>query len=146
MTLRDATPLDAGAVGGILSEVVDVTPWLPRVRSRAEDLAHAGTLIDAGWITLAEVAGQVRGFIARDGEEVHGLYLAPEATGRGFGRALLDDAKACRARLLLWVHAANAGAQRFYLREGFREAGRGDGTENDEGLPEIRFVWEEAGA
>ena len=58
LTLRPATPTDAGAVGAILSEFVDDTAWMPRIHTRAEDLAHAGDLITRGWVTVAETLRQ----------------------------------------------------------------------------------------
>ena len=52
--LRRAGPGDAGAVGMILSEFVDTTSWMPRIHSRAQDLAHASDMIALGWVTLAD--------------------------------------------------------------------------------------------
>ena len=37
--------------------------------------------------------------------------------------------------------AKDAGAQRFYLREGFAETARTDGARNEEGLPDIAYEW-----
>lgn len=139
--IRAATPLDAGRVGAILSGFVDATPWMPRIHSRAEDVAHAGEMIDRGWvdvICLPEVAG----FIARDGETVHALYIAAAAQGEGHGKALLDHAKANTDRLSLWTFSTNDGARRFYEREGFAPVDRTQGAGNDEGLPDIRYFWE----
>ena len=140
LTLRPATPTDAGAVGAILSEFVDDTPWMPRIHTRAEDLAHAGDLIARGWVTVAETDG-VQGFLARDGEDIQALYLTAPARGQGIGRALIEDAKARSPRLMLWTFVANEGARRFYDTHGFREVTRTTG-DNDEGLPDIRLLWE----
>ena len=139
--LRAATPLDAGVVGGILSACIDATPWLPRIHSRAEDLAFAGTMIARGWVTLAETETGPAGFIARDGAKVHALYIDAAARGRGLGRALIEDAKAQSPALELWTFQANTPAQRFYARAGFAEVERTDGAGNDEGLPDIRLIW-----
>lgn len=140
VTLRPASPTDAGTVGAILSEFIDTTDWMPRVHTRAEDVAHAAMLIDRGWVTVAERDGVV-GFIARDGNEIHALYLAGTARRQGIGAQLLGDAQARADRLALWTFAANGGAQRFYERAGFRAVDGTDG-ENDEGLPDIRYLWE----
>jgi len=43
--------------------------------------------------------------------------------------------------LQLWTFASNAGAQRFYDRHGFVETRRTDGRDNEEGLPDILYVW-----
>ena len=139
--LRKARATDAGAVGRILSEFIDTTAWMPRIHSRAEDLGFAGAMIDRGWVIVAD-APPVVGFLARDGEEVHALYLARAARGQGIGKALLDHAKASSARLRLWTFRANAGARRFYAREGFAEGRRTDGADNDEKLPDLQLSWQ----
>ena len=53
MLLRPANSMDAGAVGAILFEFIDTTAWMPRVHTRAEDLAHAARMIELGWVTVA---------------------------------------------------------------------------------------------
>ncbi|WP_375691347.1 GNAT family N-acetyltransferase [Pseudooceanicola sp. LIPI14-2-Ac024] len=144
LMLRPARPLDAGAVAGILSGFIDETDWMPRIHTRAEEIAFADTLIARGWTTVAVEDGVVSGFLSRNGEEVHALYLATAARGRGIGARLLDEAKAASARLALWCFEANTAAQGFYRAQGFDEAGRTDGARNDENLPDIRYVWERA--
>lgn len=141
MILRAARSTDAGKLGAILSGFVEATPWMPRLHSRAEDIAFAGTMIDRGWVTVAE-AGEVLGFVARDGDEVTCLYTAPQAQGQGVGKALIAHAKSGRDRLELWTFQANAGARRFYRREGFAEVAQGDGAGTDEGLPDVQLVWQ----
>ena len=140
-TLRLATSLDAGAVGAILSEFVDTTPWMPRIHTRAEDLAHAARMIEFGWVTVAQHGDQVVGFMARDSVELNALYVAQIAQNDGVGAALLAQAQAAVEHLDLWTFQANTGAQRFYLRHGFSEVLRTDGANNDEKLPDIQLVW-----
>ncbi len=147
--IRRAQPTDAGAVAAILSQFIDTTDWMPRLYSRAEDLSFAGLMVDRGWVLVAEPAGQgegVAGFMALHEGFIHALYVAREYRGQGVGQGLLDRAKDGAARLELTTFQANIGAQRFYARAGFREAGRGDGrgqgSVNDEGLPDIRLIWE----
>ena len=138
--LRAASPTDAGAVGAILSEFVDTTPWMPRLHTRAEDLSHAGMLVDRGWTTVAVIGGRVLGFLAREEAYVHALYVSAAARGRGVGSALLQGAQAVRPTLDLWTFKANAGARRFYRRHGFAEV-RSTAGDNDEGLPDIHLSW-----
>lgn len=141
VTLRPARTTDAGSVGAILSDFIDGTDWMPRIHTRAQDLAHAGTLIDRGWVTVADGTSGVVGFVARSGPTVHALYVRDGARGRGLGRLLLGTAQAEADRLELWTFEANTGAHRFYERNGFTLAGRTDGAANDEGLPDRRYVW-----
>jgi L-amino acid N-acyltransferase YncA len=116
------------------------------------------TASDAGaartWVV--EESGQVRGFASTgaireqpDGiagaGEVFAIYRAPEARGRGLGRALfghiIDD---LRGRgfdpVVLWVFEANTDTRRFYEAAGFRLDGARQPVDFGEtSLPEIRY-------
>lgn len=141
MILRAARPEDALACGSILTAFGQETDWLPRLHSGAEDIAHCGQMIERGWVTVAGARPQ--GFLARDGAVIHALYVAPGARGQGLGAALLAEAQAQgQAQLELWTFQANTRARQFYERRGFVAAERTDGCGNDEGLPDIRYVWE----
>lgn len=141
MRLRSAVPEDAPALARVLGDWVRETGWMPVLHSREEDIGFLGHLIGTKGVTVAEDRGPV-GFLALEGEEVRALYLAPGARGRGTGKALLDAAKAGRGRLSLWAFEANGRAVAFYEREGFRVAERTNGARNEEGLPDLRLVWE----
>lgn len=140
--LRAATPLDAGSIGAILSGWTDETDWMPRIHSRAEDIAHAGEMVARGWVTIAETEGRIAGFMARDAEDVHALYVLSEERGAGIGARLLADAMAQTDRLELWTFQRNLRAQAFYERHGFAAVERTGGADNDEGLPDIRYIWQ----
>lgn len=139
-TLRPATPLDAGRVGAIMSAWIDETPWVPAVHTRAEDIAFAGIMIDRNWLTVAE-NDSVVGYLAREEEEVHALYIDPDARGQGIGTNLVTYAMHNSDILRLWTFVANTGAQKFYERLGFVETHRTDGASNDEHLPDIHYEW-----
>lgn len=152
--LRKARSTDAGKIGEILHRFEVEAPWMPKQHSGAEAVAFCGVMIDRGWVIVAcdEVPDsahdvpQVLGFLARDGAEICALYVTPETCGQGIGKLLLDVAKGTEERLTLCTFQANAGAQRFYLREGFQEQQRSDGARNDEGLPDIEYLWIKAKA
>ncbi len=114
---------------------------MPKLWTGAETIAFCGTMIDRGWVTVAEEDGGVSGFLSRDSAEICALYVNPAAQGRGIGKTLVDAAKSAHPDLTLWTFQANVGAQRFYLREGFTETGRTDGVQNEEGLPDIAYQW-----
>lgn len=144
LEIRKAQPTDAGSVGAILYGFQQQTPWMPQLYAEVEVIAFCGVMIDRGWVSVAVQAGVVQGFIARDGAEICSLYLAPGACGQGIGKALLQAAKVAAPHLWLKAFVANEGARRFYQREGFQEVARGDGSDNEEGLPDIRFEWSSA--
>jgi GNAT superfamily N-acetyltransferase len=125
----------------ILWAFTRATPWLPRVRSHWDDLRALARVIRWGWVRVIREQGRVAGFLVRDGDILHALYVHPVLRGQGFGRALLAEAKAEAGVLRLWVVEANAAARAFYARQGFVEAARSAGLGNDEGLPDILMVW-----
>ena len=146
LRIRPATPADAAACAAIFNAWVDATDWMPRVHpARDVERHYREHVLPVCEVTVAEAGGTVVGFLALDGEGfVAGLYLAPEARGRGVGAALVAAAKARRPEgLTLWTFAANEGARRFYAREGFREVGRTEG-DNEEGLPDVLLAWKPA--
>ncbi|KMK66776.1 GNAT family N-acetyltransferase [Puniceibacterium sp. IMCC21224] len=142
--LRPARSTDAGKLGEMISSAVRDNDWKPQLHSAVEDIVHAGQMIDHGWVTVAArgQGGAVVGFIARNEDYVHALYIHPNTRGDGVGRMLIEDAQAASDRLELWTFEANAGARKFYEREGFTADRRTDGADNDEGLPDILYVWE----
>lgn len=141
VSLRMANPTDAGATGAILWQFIADTEWMPKLYTAAETVSFCGTMIDRGWVTVAESGGRVLGFLARDGQEICALYLASDAQGQGMGRMLLESCKAETASLHLRTFANNQRARRFYEMAGFRETSRGDGRDNDENLPDVHYVW-----
>lgn len=140
--LRPARVLDAGAMGEILYDFQAELYGGPKLYSGAETIADCGEMIARGWVTVAEAAGgRVAGFLACDGLEVCALYVARGARNAGVGQRLLEAARQGRDRLRLTVLEQNAGARRFYQRNGFCEVGRSDGAGNDDGLPDITMEW-----
>ena len=135
--IRDAVAGDAEGLAWVLGDWVRDTEWMPKLHSREEDLGFVQGLIAGCRVRVIEGAG----FLAVEGALVRALYLEPAARGLGLGKALLDDAKGRAGRLELFTFAANAGARRFYAREGFREVRFG--AENEEGLPDVYLVWEQ---
>ena len=131
---------DAPGMAMVLGDWIKQTPWMPDLHLPVEHIWFCEGLTDtcAVWVLRQDA---VAGFIARRGEEVTALYLAPAARGQGHGKALLDLAKAGQDRLTLWTFQANTRAIAFYKREGFAETARTEGAGNDENLPDVRMVW-----
>ncbi len=82
---------------------------------------------------VAEEGGAVVGLLGLLGNEIGGLFVAPEAQGRGIGRTLVEHAAALHGGLRLEVYEANAGARRFYRTMGFEERERR--TDEETGHP-----------
>lgn len=80
-------------------------------------------------MTVAVDGGVVVGVVQPMGDEVNGLWVAPESQGRGIGTALLSHAEheiaaAGHRRAWLTCSAFNARGCRFYLARGYQEVGR----------------------
>jgi GNAT superfamily N-acetyltransferase len=93
---------------------------------------------------LAErVSGPVVGMLVLEGDWIDQLYVDPDLTGAGIGAELIAVAKRRRPDgLRLWTFVSNEAAQRFYLRHGFHEVERTDGSRNEEGVPDIQYAWD----
>lgn len=166
LLIRDMTVEDCEAVA-----TVRVHGWqsayaglMPQARLNAMSIAEdaerrRGFLSEANEVVnvVAERAGLgVIGWAAygpyrEDGRrlargELYAIYVLPERTGTGVGRALMSEvlARATAAghpELALWVLRANAPARRFYARAGFRPDGAEEPFEVDGvPVPEVRYV------
>jgi GNAT superfamily N-acetyltransferase len=105
-----------------------------RPEERAARYTFGATGVDVPVTTVAIEEGSICGFVTtgpcRDDDapekgEVLALYVDPPAWGSGIGRRLLADARARLVRAgfgeaVLWVHARNDRARRFYVMDGWR--------------------------
>lgn len=142
--ISPATPDDAPALARILGDWLREAGWMPVLHTREEDEGFLRHLIATRTVRVLRLPDP-QGFLAREGGQIDALYLAPAARGQGWGRALLEEAKAAEPRLSLWTFAANAAARAFYAREGFAEVQATDGQDNEARLPDIRLEWQQEG-
>ena len=120
----------------------DALGFLPKVHTDDEVRAWMSyvvlTKLD---VQIAEIDGRIAGFIALERGEIEQLYIHPDFYRRGAGRALMTWAMdRTRSDLSLHCFAANHRARRFYESFGFRPVKFGDGSGNEEGAPDIRYV------
>ncbi|MEZ2331597.1 N-acetyltransferase family protein [Mesorhizobium sp. RCC_202] len=141
ITLRPAIGSDAAAIAKMMRASLNALIWMPVLHTPEEDLFFIrDILLPNQQVTVAEAGGQIVGFIAVSGEWVEQLYLDPAWTGRGIGSRLLTQATAGMPFIKLHCFQINSGARRFYERHGFRAESFGDGSSNEEGLPDILYV------
>ncbi|MBZ9885433.1 GNAT family N-acetyltransferase [Mesorhizobium sp. CA10] len=139
--LRPAIASDAAAIAKLMRASVNAFDWMPVLHTPEEDLFFIrDILLPEQQVTVAETAECIVGFIAAKGEWVEQLYLDPAWTGQGIGSRLLAQATAGIPVVKLHCFQANTGARRFYERHGFRAEALGDGSANEEGLPDILYV------
>jgi chorismate mutase/GNAT superfamily N-acetyltransferase len=146
VVVRPATATDADALATLFLAAREAAyPAIPRpvhppdevrrwIRGRFDSPACE--------VWLAEEDDGVVGLLLLEESWVHSLYVDPARTGEGIGGLLLDVAKHARPRGLgLWVFETNEGARRFYRRHGFVDVRRTDGSQNEEGEPDVEMAW-----
>jgi ribosomal protein S18 acetylase RimI-like enzyme len=143
-TLRRARPEDAPAVAEThLTARRHALPYLPDVHTDAETHTWvAEVMLPQQEVWVAEIDGEVAGFAAiHEGWLAH-LYIAPAHQGKGLGSALLDLAMTRNpGGLQLYAFQRNERARRFYEQRGFVAEWFGDGSENEEREPDVRYRW-----
>lgn len=144
MICRQATGADAAAIAGVFSPSRRLLTFLPALHTVEEDRQFiADTILRECAVAVAEEAGRVVAFIARDGVEIRLLHTHPEVIGRGAGSLLVAAAKRAPVPALeLWCFQANTRARRFYERHGFRAVRVTDGQGNEEKTPDVRYRWD----
>ncbi|TPN90485.1 GNAT family N-acetyltransferase [Mesorhizobium sp. B1-1-5] len=139
--LRPAIASDAPAIATMMRASLDAFDWMPLLHTPEEDLFFIrDILLPNQQVTVAEADRRIVGFIAVNENWVEQLYLDPAWTGQGIGSRLLAQATAGMPLVKLHCFQANTGARRFYERHGFRAEAFGDGSANEEGLPDILYV------
>jgi len=146
VTVRAAVQDDATQVAQVLidSREASVDSIPPSVHDEEEVRRWVADVLlphREVWVAAADGDGLVAVLVLHR-DWVDQLMVAPDWWGRGLGTRLLALAKQRRPDgLQLWTFATNEGAQRFYERHGFAAAERTDGAGNEEGAPDIRYVW-----
>ena len=146
VTLRRGTASDAEAVADLyLRARKAATPAIPMTAHTDEEVRRwiARRVVPHTELWVAERDDDdLVGLLVLDDGWVDQLYVEPRLTGRGIGGELVGLAKRQRpGGLRLWTFESNVGAQRFYERHGFRATDRTAG-DNEEGAPDILYVWE----
>ena len=141
--IRPAIDADAGPIATLYLAAFRATYPFPLAHTDDEVRAWVrGTLLPSTETWVAELAGEVVGFMSLGVDSVDQLYVAPGWTGRGIGSRLLALARERRPDgLQLWTFQANAGARRFYERHGFVAVETTDGAGNEERQPDVRYAW-----
>lgn len=139
--IRLAAADDAAAFAEVDLESLRATYVLRRahsddsVRARIRDVLVPSS---ETWLAVRP-DGRMAGFMVLIDEFIDRRYLAPGAPSQGQGGRLVDLAKARRAGGLdLHMFQVSVRARRPCERHAIREVGRGDGSGNEEGQPDIR--------
>ena len=135
LEIRRAEPSDLPACAALYVRVLtDTFTWMPPERHSEADFLRAAQEED---VYVAIANGRIVGLASVYAPQtfLHSLYVTER--GLGIGKTLLDHVIAeMGGALQLKCQAANARAQAFYRREGFRQVEAGQ----DDGVAWLRFV------
>jgi len=141
---RRATDADALAIAEVWLAAFAATYDFPHAHSDDDVRAWIRDEVVPGeetWVAV-EADGSIAGFMALGRDDLDQLYVRPDRTGMGIGSRLVALAKSRRPDGLdLYTFQVNAGARRFYERQGFRVVDLDDGGRNEEGQPDVRYAW-----
>ena len=119
-------------------------PWLPVLHTYEETQWYfANVVLRTQTVWIAELEGEVVGFMALDGEHLEHLYVQPSFQGIGIGSELVDMAKELNDCVDLWVFQRNQAARQFYEARGFHLMQLTDGSQNEERTPDALYRWVE---
>lgn len=106
----------------------------------------AELLVPSGEVVVAMQADRVVGLSATSSAYgvmwLDQLYVDPAYIGRGIGSALLQEALTrvpAQTSVQLYTFAENTRARMFYERHGFVVIAQGDGSSNEEGVPDVLY-------
>ena len=128
---------DASRCAEIINKWVETTTWMPRLYSENELLKMIEEAIP--FRELWVIGNPASAYVSFNKGLSQVVALYSNKPGKGYGKILLDKVKEGREYIQLWSHSANVSAQRFYHREGFKEAAYKEN--GDDGIPEIQFEW-----
>lgn len=138
--VRKMRPAEVDAVADIWLETnIEAHSFVPERYWRDHFEAVKGLLAQAELYVFEGETG-VQGFIGLDAGYIAGLFVKSGARAGGIGKKLLDHIKSGRSRLTLRVYQKNAGAVRFYQREGFTV--QEEPVDESTGEPEYFMLWE----
>ena len=142
MVLREARPDDAPAIARVHRLAMRISlPFLPELHTAEEDLAFVRDRLSAiNTVWVAEVEGEVVGYIAFHEGWIDHLFIHPDHQGVGLGPALLAKALEDGGERKLWTFQKNARARAFYEKRGFVAEMFTDGEGNEEKEPDVLYV------
>ena len=135
--IRRAGAADVEAIVAIFEPSFATLDFLPQLHSHAENLEFFRRSVAEREAYLLD-----RGFAILAGDTLTHLYVHPDAIGTGIGHALFAHVQVLRPHGFdFWVFQQNERARRFYEAHGAVPVELGDGSGNEEGVPDVRYVW-----
>jgi len=143
--IRPARSEDAPGIAEVYLASFAASYAFPRAHSDAETRGWITEVLLATrevWVATARPGEPVVAMMALTADMIDQLYVAPGWTGQGIGSRLIGLAQSRRPNGLdLYTFQVNRSARRFYQRHGFVELALGDGSDNEERQPDVRYAW-----
>jgi GNAT superfamily N-acetyltransferase len=141
--IRSGSVADASAIAEVFLSARAEMTYLPDLHTDEQTRAWIShVMVPEHEVWIATENDKVVGFAALSKEWLEHLYVAPPEQGHGIGSHLLNMAKQQRPDgLRLYVFQPNVSARRFYERHGFAVVQFGDGSGNEEGVPDALYAW-----
>ncbi len=150
LLLRPGTREDLPAVADLYVRARDAA--VPSMPPRVHDVEAVASWV-VGWdlvsreLWVAEREDGVLGYAVLEDAWLSHLYVDPDHQGYGVGAALLELVQALRPHGFgLWVFLSNHPARRFYAAHGLIDGAATDGSQNEEGAPDLTMTWPGSGA
>jgi GNAT superfamily N-acetyltransferase len=141
--IRRARREESAAIAELYERSYATLTFLPRVHTLDEHKTFMARHVVENDVWVWDEDDTILGFmVLRGDDDLFLLYLEPSETGRGIGTALLEHAKCERpGGFTLWTFQQNEGARHFYERHSLRAIAFGDGSGNEEGVPDVQYEW-----
>jgi ribosomal protein S18 acetylase RimI-like enzyme len=141
--IRQAAPQDVDEIAETFSRSLGMLTFLPPLHTEEEHRRFITETVPVDHeIWVAEEDGRVVGLAAVGETTLGHIYVHPDYQRRGLGSQLLEQVKALQPEgFTLWTFPDNEVACRFYERHGLTVSARGDGSGNEEGLPDVQYAW-----
>ena len=139
MIVRAGAPHDCAAALAIWRAAVDATHGFLTPADRQAIDAQVSAFLPQSPLWVAELGGEVAGFMVLDGEMIEALFVDPLRHGQGVGSALVGDALTLAPQVRVDANEQADNAAAFYLAKGFERIGRSERDSEGRPYPLIHF-------
>jgi GNAT superfamily N-acetyltransferase len=150
MTVREAVAGDADGIGRVhgdswlvaYAEIFDpefLKEAVERRRGMWRKLLEDPSMRETTML-VAEVDGDIAGFIHFGESEVLGLYVHPDAWGSGVAQQLMGQFRPT-GDAILWTFAGSAQARRFYEKSGWKLTDEQKTRDFGDGVPRTQVQY-----
>ena len=139
MIVRAGEPRDSAAAVAIWRAAVDATHGFLTPADRQAIDAQVSAFLPQSPLWVAELGGEVAGFMVLDGDMIEALFVDPARHGQGVGSALVAHALTLAPQARVDANEQADNAVGFYLAKGFERIGRSECDNEGRPYPLVHF-------